>query len=90
MIWPLILGELTFWSPLIVLACASLFNAKLWAVFATVWTVWVWLLPAIPIQLAFTAGYAFIFNKIRKKNSLKQVQINSQYIYTKGNFNDYT
>lgn len=58
----IILGEALFWSPLIVLGILGLVsgNAAIWGAFIAVYTFWVLLLPAIPIQILFI----FTLNKI--------------------------
>ena len=67
MIVPTVLGELTFWSPLIVTGLLALIvSPNYWAVFGAIYTFWVWILPAIPIQLAFIALYAFIYKKLKR------------------------
>lgn len=67
-ILPGILGELTYWSPLIVLAFLALLKDPwYWTVFGTCWAFWVTLLPAIPIQLLFIAGYKWLFKRLKNK-----------------------
>jgi len=62
------MGELTFWSPLIITALlAILVSPNYWAVFASIYAIWVWLLPAIPIQLLFITIYKYIFISLSKK-----------------------
>ena len=62
MILPAILGELLFWSPLIVTAVlAILIDPWYWTAFGAIYTFWVWILPAIPIQIAFIAFFAWLF-----------------------------
>lgn len=58
----IILGELLYWSPLIVLGILGIItgSAAIWGALAAVYTFWVWLLPAIPIQILFI----FTLNKI--------------------------
>lgn len=66
MIVPAILGEALFWSPLIVTGLlAIIVDAKWWSAFSTIYIFWVWLLPAIPIQLAFIAMFKFIINVLK-------------------------
>jgi hypothetical protein len=72
MIIPGLLGEATFWSPLIVLAILAIFEPSYWAAFAAVWSFWVLLLPAVPIQLAFIAFYAKLFSFLKGKNTKKE------------------
>ena len=68
MIIPGILGELTFWSPLIVLSILAICKDPwFWTAFAAVYAFWVTLLPAIPIQLFFIFLYKKLFN-IRGNN----------------------
>lgn len=58
----ILLGEALFWSPLIVLGIMGIISgsAAVWGAFAAVYTFWVLLLPAIPIQILFI----FTINKI--------------------------
>lgn len=50
MILPTVIGELVFWSPLIVIGLLALIiSPTYWAVFGAVYFVWITLLPAIPI-----------------------------------------
>lgn len=64
-IWAIVLGELIYWSPLIVLGVMGILTGgpQFWAMFAAVYAFWVWLLPAIPIQILFI----FIINKIIRR-----------------------
>lgn len=45
---------------------ALVVSPSYWAVFGTVYLVWVTILPAIPIQLGFIALYAWALKKIKK------------------------
>ena len=63
-----LLGELLYWSPLIVIAILALFSPELWAVFGAVYGVWVFLLPAIPIQVVIILGLYKIHKIVRRKN----------------------
>ena len=70
MIVPGILGELTYWSPLIATGfLALLVDPKYWTVFGAIYSFWVFLLPAIPIQLAFIAFFKLIINFLRGKQN---------------------
>lgn len=71
-ILPGILGELTFWSPLIATGALAIFVDKAyWGVFWSIYAFWVYLLPAIPIQLAFIAFFKLIINLLRGKKNDK-------------------
>lgn len=66
MIIPGLLGELLFWSPLIVTGImAIVIDPKYWAVFSSIFGFWVGVLPAIPIQLAFIAFFKLIITRIK-------------------------
>jgi hypothetical protein len=70
MIPAILLGELLFWSPLIVTGLlALLVDVGFWAAFAAIYGFWVWLLPAIPIQIAFILLLNKLFLLIRKRKN---------------------
>ena len=72
MILPAIIGELVFWSPLIVTGLMALFfSPYYWAVFGVIYSVWVGILPAIPIQLLFIFTTKKIIDKIKGDKSEK-------------------
>jgi membrane protein implicated in regulation of membrane protease activity len=66
-ILPGLLGEATYWAPIIVLLFLSLFDTAYLAVLAAVYAVWVWLLPAIPIQLLFILFYKKLIQYLSRK-----------------------
>jgi hypothetical protein len=69
-ILPGLLGELTYWSPLIVVGIIAIFNPFYWSIFGAIYAFWVWLLPAIPIQILFILFYKkllkYIAHKLRR------------------------
>lgn len=66
----LLCGEALFWSPLIVIAVLAIcVNDGYWGAFAAVYAVWVWALPAIPIQIAFAFFFKWLISKIRGKKN---------------------
>lgn len=67
MILPTIIGELIFWSPIIVSGIIAIIFPWFWSVVASIYFIWVLILPAIPIQIAFILLTAKIINKIRSK-----------------------
>lgn len=70
MILPTLLGELTFWSPLIAVGFLAVFiDAGYWALFGAIYGFWVFILPAIPIQLAFIAFFKLVINFLRGKQN---------------------
>lgn len=69
---PALLGEATFWSPLIVLAVLAIcVSPTYWLTFGAVYCVWVVLLPAIPIQILFIYLWAKLLNFFRRKRRKK-------------------
>jgi hypothetical protein len=72
MIIPCIIGELVFWSPLIVTGLlAIIISPYYWTLFGAIYSIWVGLLPAIPIQLAFIFFAKKIIDKFKKKKETK-------------------
>lgn len=70
MILPLILGEATFWSPFVVLGLlALLVSPYYWTVFGMVYSIWVFALPAIPIQLSLIFLYKKLIFLIKRKEN---------------------
>ena len=68
MILPTILGEVLFWSPLVVVALlAIIIDPFYWTVFAAVYTVWVWISPAALVQFAFIMFFKWLLAKISPK-----------------------
>jgi hypothetical protein len=66
MIVPAMIGELVFWSPLIVTGLMAIFfSPYYWTVFGVIYSVWVGILPAIPIQLLFIFTTKKIIDKIK-------------------------
>lgn len=57
MILPTLLGELTYWSPLIVTSVIAFFWPEFWAIVGAIYFVWVFIFPAILIQIAFILFY---------------------------------
>lgn len=79
MILPTILGELLFWSPLITVGLlAIIVNAKYWALFASIYTVWVFICPAIPIQLLFIAAFKCLFDILRRRKNNTTINIKQE------------
>ena len=75
----ILLGEAIFWSPLVVLGLLAIIsgNPAFWGAFGAVYAVWVFALPAIPIQILFI----FTINKImswwhNKTNTATEENIN--------------
>jgi hypothetical protein len=64
MILPVIIGELIFWSPFIVTVPLAIVYPMMWTVVGAIYTVQVWLLPAIPIQIALILFIAKIFKRL--------------------------
>lgn len=72
MVLPTIIGELIFWSPLIITGLmAILISPYYWVAFSAIYSVWVGLLPAIPIQLLFIFTVKKIIDKIKKNGDKK-------------------
>jgi hypothetical protein len=64
MILPVIIGELIFWSTFIVTVPLAIVYPMMWTVVGAIYTVQVWLLPAIPIQIALILFIAKIFKRL--------------------------
>lgn len=72
MILPTIIGELIFWSPLIITTIFSLFNYKWWGAVTTIILFWSGpFTPGIPLQISLILLIKKIFLKIKKRSQIK-------------------
>jgi hypothetical protein len=68
-----VFAELTYWAPLIVLGTLAIFKSPIyWGAFGTIYGVWVGILPAIPIQIAFFMLYNKVFSAVKIKIKRKE------------------
>lgn len=65
-----IIGELIFWSPIIVLFILSLFNPVYYVTITAIIVFWTApFTPAIPLQIALILGLKKLYDKIKKERN---------------------
>lgn len=65
---PFILAELTYWTPMVAIIILSVIYKRP-VLAASFYSIYVGILPAIPIQISITFIYYAIFRKIKGKNN---------------------